>query len=255
MDQIKIGVFIAELRKEQDMTQRQLAESIGVSDKTISKWECGNGLPELSTIPELCRVLQINMNELLSGERLEEEVYSVKAEENMMTLMKETEEHKKKNKTSLFAMVLCLTGVMATLLLAVSIGIGSSAFMAFFDIPTLIMLIVPSLLILAAAGLLKSFFRAFVMLGKNVEQYTEAQWSKAKKAIRLGAASLFTVGSLESLATLIILLGYYRQGMPLEQFLANTAVASLGILYGIIAYLFLLPVRYKLDMEMEETIR
>lgn len=251
MDQIKIGVFIAELRKEQDMTQRQLAESIGVSDKTISKWECGNGLPELSTIPELCRVLQINMNELLSGERLEEEVYSVKAEENMMTLMKETEEHKKKNKTSLFAMVLCLTGGMATLLFAVSIGIDSSAFIAFFDIPTLIMLIVPSLLILAAAGLLKSFFRAFVMLGKNVEQYTETQWSKAKKAIRLGAASLFTVGSLESLATLIILLEYYRQGMPLEQFLANTAIASLGILYGTIAYLFLLPVRYKLDMEME----
>ena len=104
MNQVKIGKFIAELRKEQNMTQKQLAERVGVSDKTISKWECGNGLPELCTIPELCRILGINMNELLSGERLAAENYSTKAEENMMILMKEN--HGAKKNSALITLLL-----------------------------------------------------------------------------------------------------------------------------------------------------
>ncbi len=253
MDQIKIGMFIAELRKEQGMTQKQLAESVGVSDKTISKWECGNGLPEMSSIPVLCGALGINMNELLSGERLAEEVYSIKAEENMMTLMKETEVHKKKNKASVFILILCLTGVMVTIILALSLGIGFSAFWTFLDMATLVMLVVPVLLVLAAAGLLKSFFLAFRMLGRS-GMYTELQWKKAKLALRLGANSLLTVGGLETVATVILLLVSCRQGMTMEQFFANTAVASLGVLYGTVAYLLLLPVRYRLTAEMEENM-
>ena len=69
MDQIKIGKFIAEMRKEQNMTQRQLAEHLNISDKTVSKWECGKGMPDNSILLELCDVLQINVNELLSGEK------------------------------------------------------------------------------------------------------------------------------------------------------------------------------------------
>ena len=252
MNQIKIGAFIAELRKEQDMTQRQLAESIGVSDKTISKWECGNGLPELSTIPELCNVLKINMNELLSGERLEEETYSVKAEENMMTLMKETEVHKKKNQTSLLTLILCLAGVVAVMILALSFGIGCSVFRAFLDMPTLIMLVVPVILILAAAGLLRAFFKAFGMLGNKKERFTEIQKQQAVKALRLGGVSAVTVGSVESLATIILLLGIYLQEMLIQQFLANVAIALLSLLYGVVVYLFLLPARYRLEAEKEK---
>ena len=59
MDQEKIGVFISTLRKEQGMTQQQLADAIGVSNKTISKWECGKGMPELALIVPLCHILQI----------------------------------------------------------------------------------------------------------------------------------------------------------------------------------------------------
>ena len=63
MDQEKIGVFISTLRKEQGMTQQQLADAIGVSNKTISKWECGKGMPELALIVPLCHILQISINE------------------------------------------------------------------------------------------------------------------------------------------------------------------------------------------------
>ena len=250
MDQVKVGVFIAELRREQDMTQRQLAESIGVSDKTISKWECGNGLPELSTIPELCRVLHVNMNELLSGERLEEEVYSIKAEENMMTLMKETEEHKKKN--SMVTLIVCLIGVAAVLITAVTFGVGTSAFVNFIDTPSLLMLLIPTSLILAAAGLLKSFFRAFSLLGKGKDRYEETQWKKAKSALCLGARTLLAVGSVETIAAFILLLGNYQHSWSVERLFANVAVALITVLYALVGYLFLLPIRHKLNCMIEE---
>ena len=67
MDQIKIGRFIAERRKAQKMTQKALAEILRISDKTVSKWECGKGLPELSLMKPLCDALQITVNDLLSG--------------------------------------------------------------------------------------------------------------------------------------------------------------------------------------------
>ena len=70
MDQIIIGKFIASERKRKGYTQRQLADLLQISDKTISKWERGNGFPEVSLLLPLCRELDITVNELLSGERL-----------------------------------------------------------------------------------------------------------------------------------------------------------------------------------------
>ena len=90
MDQIKIGKFIAAMRKEQNLTQRQLAELLQISDKTVSKWECGNGMPEVGTMLPLCETLHINVNELLTGERLDTE-YQEKAEENLVSLAREKE--------------------------------------------------------------------------------------------------------------------------------------------------------------------
>lgn len=80
MDQVRIGRFIAEMRKTQNFTQRQLADLLSVSDKTISKWECGKGLPEVSLMLPLCDALHITVNDLLSGERLSDTEYQERAE-------------------------------------------------------------------------------------------------------------------------------------------------------------------------------
>lgn len=96
MDQTKTGRFIAEERKCKKYTQRELADRLGISDKTISKWERGNGFPEVSLLLPLCDELGITVNELLSGERLQETDYKKKAEENMVDLVKEAQESKKK---------------------------------------------------------------------------------------------------------------------------------------------------------------
>lgn len=95
MDQLKIGKLIAKMRKLQGLTQRELAEILGISDKSVSKWECGNGMPDISLFPAICNTLKINLNELFSGEKLTDADYKQKAEENMMNLIKESEALKK----------------------------------------------------------------------------------------------------------------------------------------------------------------
>ena len=75
MDQAKIGRFIAERRKAQGLTQRQLADALSISDKTVSKWECGKGLPEVSLMLPLCGALQITVNDLLTGAVVSETDY------------------------------------------------------------------------------------------------------------------------------------------------------------------------------------
>ena len=106
MDQIKIGKFISAMRKEQGLTQRQLADKLLISDKTVSKWECGKGMPEVSLMLPLCDALGINLNELFSGEKLTDADYKKKAEENIMNLVKEKSESKKKIILSVIVMVI-----------------------------------------------------------------------------------------------------------------------------------------------------
>ena len=119
MDQIKIGKFIADERKRKGYTQKQLSEKLEISDKTISKWERGNGFPEVSLLLPLCNELEITVNELLSGERVSEEDYLKKAEENMVNLVREALESKKK--IVLSAMVAGLT-IIATVPLFILSG-------------------------------------------------------------------------------------------------------------------------------------
>ena len=85
MDQKKIGKFIQEQRKLKELTQVDLAERLGVSNRTISSWENGNSMPDYSMFQDLCNELDISINELLSGEKLTEENYQKKLEENIVS--------------------------------------------------------------------------------------------------------------------------------------------------------------------------
>lgn len=84
MDQIRTGKFIRRLRTERGWTQSAFAERLGVSEKTVSKWETGRGLPEVSLMLPVCELLGITVNELLAGERLEGEAYRERAEERLL---------------------------------------------------------------------------------------------------------------------------------------------------------------------------
>ena len=92
IDMIKIGKFISQCRKEKGLTQAQLAEKFGITDRAVSKWETGKSIPDASIMLDLCAELGINVNELLSGEKLNDMTnYNEQAEKNLIAL-KEKEE-------------------------------------------------------------------------------------------------------------------------------------------------------------------
>ena len=96
MDQEKIGKFIAACRKDQGFTQAKLAERLGLTDRAVSKWENGKSMPDASIMLDLCELLKINVNELLSGERLDTASYKEKAEDNLLELHLQEEKVNKK---------------------------------------------------------------------------------------------------------------------------------------------------------------
>ena len=119
MNQEKIGKFIAKCRKEKSFTQSELADKLNISNKAISKWETGRGIPDASIMLELCTYLGITVNELLSGEKLEEGEYKEKANENIINIAKESEKNKKvKNK---IIIVLTIVIIFSILLLITNI--------------------------------------------------------------------------------------------------------------------------------------
>ena len=119
MDQLKIGKFIAECRKQKNLTQMQLAEKLSITDKAISKWERGVAMPDSSIMLELCDILGISVNELLSGEKVNMENNNQKNEQLLLDMAKELE---KKNKTiwsSMWViMIVSITALIAGILIA-----------------------------------------------------------------------------------------------------------------------------------------
>lgn len=141
MDQIKIGGFIAEERKRKGYTQKILSEKLGISDKTISKWERGNGFPEVSLLIPLCSELDITVNELLSGERVSEEQYRKKAEENMVNLVKEAQENKKKIILSVMVGVLTIIAAVPLFIVAGMFDMSTGVRIAFIAIGIVVVVI------------------------------------------------------------------------------------------------------------------
>ncbi|MGN0423971.1 MAG: helix-turn-helix domain-containing protein [Acetatifactor sp.] len=108
MELSKIGKFIAEERKKKNYSQKHLADILNVSDRTISKWECGKGFPEVVLLLPLCNELGITVNELLTGERMDKENYIEKAEQVMVDFVKEKEENRIKMQ------LIVLMGIIST---------------------------------------------------------------------------------------------------------------------------------------------
>ena len=91
MDQLKIGKFIAACRKKENLTQMQLAEKLGITDRAVSKWETGKAMPDSSVMLELCAILGITVNDLLSGEVVIMEQYNKELENNLLEIVKQKE--------------------------------------------------------------------------------------------------------------------------------------------------------------------
>ena len=119
MDQLKIGKFIADCRKQKSLTQMQLSEKLGITDKAISKWERGIAMPDSSIMLELCDILGITVNELLNGEKIDMENNNQKNEQILLEMTKELEAKSKTIWTSMWAiMTVSLIGLFASIFVA-----------------------------------------------------------------------------------------------------------------------------------------
>lgn len=119
MNQVKIGKFIAECRKNKKLTQADLAEKLNITDRAISKWETGKGMPDSSIMLDLCNELDITVNELLSGEMIEMNNYDKKAEELLLKMAKREEEQNKKLLFSMYAiMIISMMFYFSTIFIA-----------------------------------------------------------------------------------------------------------------------------------------
>lgn len=123
MNQTEIGKFIAKSRKEKKLTQAQLAESLNITDRAVSKWEVGKSMPDSSIMMELCGILGITVNELLCGEKINMEHYEKKADENLIALKRKDENNMTKNViiSILFSATL-LVGIIVCLICNIAIS-------------------------------------------------------------------------------------------------------------------------------------
>ena len=120
MDLKKTGEFIKQQRKAKNLTQAQLAEKLFVSEKTISKWECGNGFPDTTLMMPLCQVLGISANELLSAKKLDEKEYKAEAEKNLVVLGTE-----KERSDRLLLTIEWVLGIVSMIVLFASVIVGA----------------------------------------------------------------------------------------------------------------------------------
>lgn len=249
MDQMKTGKFIADMRKAQGLTQKELAEKLGLSDKTISKWECGNGMPDNSIMLELCDILHISVNELLSGERLSSENYSQKAEENIMNLIQNTDANERNNKRSFIS---TLVGVMALILVIWFIIItsgGMAGILWFADFTSLVIIMGTSIIMLLSTGTMKDFCYAFRYFCKTDATVSKQELIKSYAAIKLVMLTTMLGGILGVITPFIVVLHSMDSPYSLGP---NISVMCICIFYSAIIDLLLLPIAFRLKAKITE---
>ena len=143
MNTVKIGKFIANCRKEKKITQEELAEKLYITDRAVSKWERGLSLPDADKMIDLCNILDINVNELLIGEKIDMKDYEKKTEELLIEMAKQEEEKNKK-----LYMDMWVIGITAFVFYIATVILGA---IAFGEGPIFGIIVVVSTILLLAA--------------------------------------------------------------------------------------------------------
>ena len=249
MDQIKIGKFIAEMRKEQNLTQQDLAEKLGISNKTISKWECGNGMPDYAVMESLCETLSININELLSGERLPSQEYSKKAEENMISLIQERSENNKRDIREWFKFMIGIVVLAFFVWLTIIMWGGAPAVAYFIDFPSILYVLIMTVVVLIISGTWKDFLKAFPLAMKKLASTEVRQVKKSMFAVKTAMVAVNAVGVMAFIIGIVIILGKLTDFARIGE---NLVVAMLSVMYGLVVTLLLIPIYTRLKAKLIE---
>ena len=246
MDLQKMGTFISEKRKQKNLTQQELADLLHLSNRTISKWECGKGIPDNSIILELCRILEINVNELLSGEQLTNEEYRTKADENMLALIQVPVNNTKQTILAL------LHSVFVELILVLFVAfviyfntMDSANAIDYLDLPSIIIILGTIGVVLVATGMYKDFVNALKICILPANETSDTELNRSLSAILVADLAALFAGVLMTIAssiTTLLSITPTTQGASYVAF----AICLLGILYGFAFCLLTLPFAGKL---------
>lgn len=165
MNQTEIGKFIVKCRKEKRLTQAQLAEKLNITDRAVSKWETGKSMPDASIMLQLCEILGITVNELLSGEKIDMESYEKKADENLISLKRKDENNKIRNKiVSISFSAMFFVGIMVCLIC--NIAISGALTWALIPVSSIVfawVILIPSI-VLGKRGIIISFISLSIFI-------------------------------------------------------------------------------------------
>lgn len=237
LDQEKTGKYIAEKRKQLGMTQRQLAEQVGITDKAVSKWERGKSIPDSAVMEELCETLHISMNEFFSGEDIREENYSDKAEENIRVLIEQSDVQKKHTRIMGISLTAGFVGILFGLRAAFMYTNDRHTFYYFIDFPSLLFLLGIVVVALVSCGMVEDLVKAFAICFWKA-QMEEEQIRKSVRAVKTVLVLNLLAGVFIFLGQMIIML----PSSPEEDVLKTVSVLLVGVWYGILFDLLLMPV-------------
>lgn len=242
LNQEKTGKFMAEMRRQQNLTQKQLAEQVGVSDKTVSKWETGRSMPDNAIIMDVCLLLKISVNELLSGEKFSQEHYVGKAEENMLELVKETEYHKQKGKWTIFGTIFSFILLVFACVFTILSTSGVKSLSWYIDLPSVIIPLGITFFVLFASESLWDFFQGFaVVYGKK--EFTDERITHAWYAMKTVLVTIPIAGVFTFLVSVVAIIGFLSSPELLGP---HFAVAILSLFYCCIAEILLIPTAVRL---------
>lgn len=245
INQIKTGQFIAENRKNLNLTQKQLAEQIGVTDKTVSKWETGNRFPDAALLMDLCRILQVDVNELLKGERVQPEDYNQNANDNLVELVGEINVIKQERKGRLVGTVLGTALTACAILMLMTRFTEEAGLSYLLDIPTLLFLIGIVCLILAVTGCIHDFAGVWKVCVRH-KRIPEKEMKEAKEAVLFSGRVTLITGVIISVAGFISVVGDIGESSQMGPALAQTV---LSVLYTALLELIHAVTLFKLKKE------
>lgn len=249
MEQEKIGKYIAEKRKNAGLTQKELADRVGLTDKAVSKWECGKSIPDYDVIARLCEVLGISVNELLSGEDIVSENYSEKAEENMISLIKD-----KKNVRYefLIAMIMLICGIVFILLDMYSMSIminDDSILVRFVDILSLLFVVGVTSVLLVVTGMGMDFLHAFTNVYGNGERHIENMKNdesiRELMSLKFAAVTNILAGFIHFVSGIIILFANYDNTTDIK-FWSIVSINLLSVWYALVLDIIIVTIYFKL---------
>lgn len=231
MDQTKTGKFIAEMRKTQGLTQKQLAERLSVTDKTVSKWETGYRLPDASILLELSAVLRVDINELLAGEKFQSnefssEEYIQKTENNIVGLVSELNVIHQKSRSRSIGIIAGVIFVSLSFLYLFAFSLRKGRIIDIFDLPTLFYLLGLKIIILSISGCFHDYLNGWKSCLPQKELSKE-DLEPAIQAVEYAGALTITLGCLISFLGFFSLMNYMKEPGLLWPSLAQSVLALL----------------------------